>query len=396
MKLSDFRYEFPDELVAQTPLPERDRSRLLVWDGRSSLKNDSVFLRLADELRSVFSAAGKVPVLLLVNDSKVYPARIRIRKESGARGEVLILSPQRDSDISCLLRPAKKLKIGDVLLCESSGRPAFAVKSLNPPLVDNISGMSLQELMDAQGEMPLPPYIERDPARMNDPSVSAMDRLRYQTVYARHVGSSAAPTAGLHFTGAVLEDCAANQISICGVTLHVGLGTFQPVNVENLDEHKMHVEHCSVPKTTMLKIIEHVENRWPIVFVGTTSFRAVESVLLSALGWPLKDACLRSGEGLLSLFENRSLTKEKLLVIADEWVQTDLFIRPLSGSSIYRPVCGDGIITNFHQPESTLVMLISALLGYENWKTLYTHAVASRYRLFSYGDSSLLIFPGAL
>jgi S-adenosylmethionine:tRNA ribosyltransferase-isomerase len=210
------------------------------------------------------------------------------------------------------------------------------------------------------------------------------------------VGSSAAPTAGLHFTGAVLEDCAANQISICGVTLHVGLGTFQPVNVENLDEHKMHVEHCSVPKTTMLKIIEHVENRWPIVFVGTTSFRAVESVLLSALGWPLKDACLRSGEGLLSLFENRSLTKEKLLVIADEWVQTDLFIRPLSGSSIYRPVCGDGIITNFHQPESTLVMLISALLGYENWKTLYTHAVASRYRLFSYGDSSLLIFPGAL
>jgi S-adenosylmethionine:tRNA ribosyltransferase-isomerase len=396
MKLSDFRYEFPDELVAQTPLPERDRSRLLVWDGRSSLKNDSVFLRLADELRSVFSAAGKVPVLLLVNDSKVYPARIRIRKESGARGEVLILSPQRDSDISCLLRPAKKLKIGDVLLCESSGRPAFAVKSLNPPLVDNISGMSLQELMDAQGEMPLPPYIERDPARMNDPSVSAIDRLRYQTVYARHVGSSAAPTAGLHFTGAVLEDCAANQISICGVTLHVGLGTFQPVNVENLDEHKMHVEHCSVPKTTMLKIIEHVENRWPIVFVGTTSFRAVESVLLSALGWPLKDACLRSGEGLLSLFENRSLTKEKLLAIADEWVQTDLFIRPLSGSSIYRPVCGDGIITNFHQPESTLVMLISALLGYENWKTLYTHAVASRYRLFSYGDSSLLIFPGAL
>ena len=395
MKLSDFQYEFPDELVAQTPLPERDRSRLLVWDGRSGQKNDSVFSRLAGELRSVFSAAGKSPILLLVNDSKVYPARVRIRKESGARGEVLILSPQRDTDISCLLRPAKKLKVGDVLLCESSGRPAFLVKNLNPPLVDNVSGVSLQELMDEQGEMPLPPYIERDPAQISDPSVSAMDRLRYQTVYARHVGSSAAPTAGLHFTSAVLEDCAANQISVCGVTLHVGLGTFQPVKVDNVDEHTMHVEHCTIPTATMQKIIEHAENRWPIVFVGTTSFRAVESVLLNALGWSLKDACLRPGEGLLSLFEKRSVSKDKLMGIANEWIQSDLFIRPSSKTSIYRPVCGDGIITNFHQPESTLVMLISALLGYENWKTLYTHAVTSGYRLFSYGDSSLLIFPGA-
>lgn len=395
MKLTDFRYEYPEELVAQTPLPERDRSRLLVWDGRTGREKDSVFLRVAEELRSAFSKGGKPPVLLLVNDSKVYPARIRIRKQSGARGEVLVLSPQRQSDISCLLRPVKKLKVGDVLLCESSGRPVFAVKSLNPPLVDNISGVSVQELMDEQGEMPLPPYIVRDPVRINDPSVSALDRLRYQTVYARKVGSSAAPTAGLHFTSGVLEDCEAQQISVHGVTLHVGLGTFQPVNVENVDDHEMHFEHCSVPNSTMKKIIEHVENRWPIVFVGTTSFRAVESVLLSAIGWSLKDACQRPGENLLSMLESGRLPKERLMDIADEWIQTDLFIRPLSLASVYRPMCGDGIITNFHQPESTLVMLISAFLGYGNWKNLYTHAVSSRYRLFSYGDSSLLIFPGA-
>ena len=394
MKLSDFSFEYPEELVAQSPLAERDQSRLLVCDEKQEQLIDSSFVRIADELRRHFTKDSATPVLLLVNDSKVYPARVRTVKESGARGEVFILSPQRETDISCLLRPLKKMRVGDILLSEQSRRPVFRVTSVNPPAVENISGMTLPEVMQEEGEMPLPPYIVRDPARVLDPSVSAMDRLRYQTVYARETGSAAAPTAGLHFTRAVLSDCAEKNISIASVTLHVGLGTFQPVTEENIHEHEMHTEICSVPRSTMTAILEHVENCWPIIFVGTTAFRTVESVILNALGIPLRDACQNSRENLAKLLKSGVIHRENLLAKADEWIETNLFIRPSDCDFIYKPMCGDGLITNFHQPESTLAMLIASLTGYSRWQKIYQHAIQSRYRLFSYGDSSVLVFRG--
>lgn len=393
MKLSEFNFEYPDALVAQAPLAERDQARLLVWDGRAETKRDSRFANLGGELRTVFSAKADVPILLIVNDSKVYPARIRVRKESGARGEVFILSPQREQDIACLLRPLKKLKTGDALLSEISGQPVFLVAGLNPPRVDNVSGKSTAELMNEFGEMPLPPYIERDPAKVADPSVAAMDKLRYQTVYAKELGSSAAPTAGLHFTSAVLNDCAEKNIVLAGVTLHVGLGTFQPVTADNIHEHEMHSEICTIPRVTMLKIVEHIKNNWPIVFVGTTSLRAVESVFLRALGYSLRDSCQQKRETLAEHIRQGKVNGEMLLKAVDEWIETDLFIRPLDKGFVYRPMCGHGMITNFHQPESTLTMLIASLVGYEQWRTIYSHAIDTQYRLFSYGDSSLLVFP---
>lgn len=394
MKLTDFSFEYPEELVAQAPLPERDRSRLLVWDGRFQSRKDSTFVQIASELRNVFAPQSQNPILLIVNDSKVYPARVRVRKESGARGEVFILTPQRENEISCLLRPLKKMRVGDVLLAEHSDQPVFRVTSLSPVLVDNISGRTLMDLMYDSGEMPLPPYIVRDPNKLMNPSVTALDRLRYQTVYARELGSAAAPTAGLHFTPSVIADCNEKNIVIAGVTLHVGLGTFQPVTAQNISEHEMHGELCQIPRTTMLKIIEHLEKDWPIVFVGTTALRTVESVLLNALGFRLNEACIGQRQRLSQSLAQGTVTHEHLIKAADDWIETDLFIRPSNQEFLYTPLCGDGMITNFHQPESTLAMLIASLIGYNHWRELYRYAISERYRLFSYGDSSLLIFPG--
>ncbi len=396
MKLSDFGFEYPEELVAQSPLAERDQSRLLVWNGRTQACNDSAFVRIADELRASLNPDSSKPILLIVNDSKVYPARVRVHKESGARGEVFILSPDRESGISCLLRPLKKMRVGDVLVGEQSGQAVFKVTDVEPPRVENISGLPLRELLNREGEMPLPPYIVRDPAKVSDPSVSAMDRLRYQTVYARDTGSAAAPTAGLHFTPAVLGDCAEKNIVVAGVTLHVGLGTFQPVTADKIDEHQMHKEWCTIPRSTMTQLIEHMENKWPIVFVGTTALRTVESVLLKVQGVTLRDACKQPREKISALLARGDVSQKRLMEAADEWIETDLFIRPTDKNFVYGTACGDAMITNFHQPESTLAMMIASLLGYENWRTLYKHAVDGRYRLFSYGDSSLLVFPGAL
>ncbi|MEN9810598.1 MAG: hypothetical protein RLZZ488_2165 [Pseudomonadota bacterium] len=392
MKLSEFTFDYPEELVAQAPLSERDQSRLLVCNGAST--KDSTFSQIADELRGVFSVSEDTPILLIVNDSKVFPARVRIRRESGARGEVFVLSTLQEKDIPCLLRPLKKLKVGEILLSESTSQPVFRVTSLEPPRVDNISPRPLSELLDNSGEMPLPPYIVRDPSKMLDPSLSALDKLRYQTVYARAIGSAAAPTAGLHFTPSVLENCASKNIVMAGVTLHVGLGTFQPVTATDVNAHEMHSELCSIPASTMRQIIKHSECGWPIVFVGTTALRTVESVLLTALGVPIADACSARRQRLAQLLKSGELRHEVLLKAADCWISTDLFIRPKDGEFVYQPVCGEGIITNFHQPESTLVMLIASLLGYGRWRQLYSHAIASRYRLFSYGDSSLLVFSG--
>ncbi|NBO38973.1 tRNA preQ1(34) S-adenosylmethionine ribosyltransferase-isomerase QueA [bacterium] len=393
MKLSDFYYEFPEELVAQKPLAERDQARLLCSDDLGDDLQDRNFSELADVIRHRFPIHLFPSVLLIVNDSKVFPARLRVRRKSGARGEVFVLSTKNENEIPCLLRPQKKLRTGEEILSEASGQAVFKIIQLDPPLVANISGLPLGELLACEGEMPLPPYIERDPQKIVDPSVAALDRLRYQTVYARHEGSAAAPTAGLHFTPQVLAACSESGIKMAHVTLHVGLGTFQPVTAENLVEHQMHSELCVIPNSTMQHLIEHLKNGWPVLFVGTTSLRCVESVLLRALDYEIEKACEHERKTLSELFADEPIRiKDTLLESADQWMETRLFVRPVSKQWFYRPLCGNGIITNFHQPESTLVMLIASLVGYDRWKNIYSHAIANRYRLFSYGDSSLLFF----
>ena len=396
MKRTDFNFEYPEELVAQSPLAERDRARLLFWNGHKDLKQDRNFSELPAILREKYPQSKFESILLIVNDSKVFPARMRCKRKSGGRAEVFVLSTQAENDIPCLLRPQKKLRVGEVLFSEESARPAFEIQSLEPPRVKNISGVPLLELLGADGEMPLPPYIERDPEKIFDPSLAALDRLRYQTVYAKDLGSAAAPTAGLHFTPNVLTECDQLGIKLAPVTLHVGLGTFQPVTTEVIEDHKMHNEICYIPSSTMNLLIEHIENSWPIFFVGTTSLRCVESILLKAEGLEVSKA---GGQSRLPLSASWKLRqneiKEKLNAVAENWHETNLFVRPTSENLIYRPLCGDGIITNFHQPESTLAMLIASLLGYSAWQNLYQHAVTEKYRLFSYGDSSLLLFPDA-
>lgn len=397
MNRKEFNFEYPHELVAQAPLPEREQSKLLFWDGIKEQIQDRTFSELPSILRERFPVKDFPSILLVVNDSKVFPARLRCRRKSGGRAEVFVLSTRDEMNISCLLRPQKKLRLGEILYAEGSGHEAIQIESLDPPCVKNVSGKSLLELLANEGEMPLPPYIERDPEKVSDPSLSALDQLRYQTVYAKDLGSAAAPTAGLHFTPSVLENCDKFGIRIAPVTLHVGLGTFQPVTANNIHDHNIHSEICCVPRTTMESVLDHINNDWPIIFVGTTSLRCVESVLLKSQGVDLSAAGKTIRNSLKAQWKDRGVQlADAMRAVADVWHSTNLFIRPSSKNFLYNPSCGNGIITNFHQPESTLAMLIAALLGYEHWSSLYRHAVSQKYRLFSYGDSSLLLFPEEL
>jgi S-adenosylmethionine:tRNA ribosyltransferase-isomerase len=397
MNRTKFNFDFPEHLVAQVPLPERDCARLLCWDHPFNQKQDRNFSELPVMLRERFPRSKFDSVLLIVNDSRVYPARMRVTRKSGGSAEVFVLSAQSEEHIPCLLRPQKKLRVGEVLHCEGDGSPVFEITSINPPQVKNISGLVLSELLAARGEMPLPPYIERTPSKLADPSLGAIDKMRYQTVYAKESGSCAAPTAGLHFTPKVIESCSELGISIATVTLHVGLGTFQPVTAEFIHEHKMHEEFFQIPTSTTEQILSHLDHGWPIVFVGTTSLRCVESAFLLAQQIDISRAGSSVRDSAKSVWGvKRDAVSSALRAISDHWHKTDLFIQPADENFRYSTQCGDAIVTNFHQPESTLTMLIASLLGYGSWRELYDHAIQSEYRLFSYGDSSLLIFPDAL
>lgn len=397
MKREKFNFEFPEKLVAQTPLPERDSARLLCWEGELQQKQDRNFSELPMLLRERFPRSKFGSVLLILNDSRVYPARMRVNRKSGGSAEVFVLSTRSDGRIPCLLRPQKKLRVGEVLVSGSDNSPFFEIVGMNPPEVKNISGMSLANLLADHGEMPLPPYIERTPNRLSDPSLGALDKMRYQTVYAREMGSCAAPTAGLHFTPKVIESCSELDIAIAPVTLHVGLGTFQPVTAEQIHEHKMHEEIFQIPSSTTEQILNHLNHGWPIIFIGTTSLRCVESAFLLAQGFDLKTAGSFERKSAKSQWAvKREEVSAALRSISDQWHTTNLFIQPSGEEFLYSTQCGDGIVTNFHQPESTLTMLIASLLGYQSWRQLYDSAIESEYRLFSYGDSSFLIFPDAL
>jgi S-adenosylmethionine:tRNA ribosyltransferase-isomerase len=329
-------------LIAQEPLAVRDRSRLLVVDRKRGTFEERVFGDVVTLL-----APGD---LLVVNDSRVFAARLRTKRASGRRVEVLLLGPAPSGNWHALVRPSKAVRVGeDVLLPD--GRK---IKVLDR----DADGMSRQvafpdggdpfDIAAKFGAPPLPPYIRREPA--------PEDRDRYQTVYAREQGSAAAPTAGLHFTEELLASCARRGIGIARVTLHVGTGTFLPMRGELVEEHRMHPEYCTVPAETCTAIARAKANGGRVVAVGTTSVRSIESALRHAA----------PGTGFCG------------------W--TDLFIRP---PFEFKGV--DALVTNFHLPRSTLLVLVSAFAGRELALRAYAHAVTQRFRFYSYGDAMLIL-----
>ena len=340
MKTDDFDYYLPEELIAQTPLKKRDSSRMLVLDKQ----NGNIFHKTFSDIIDYLNPGDT----LVLNDTKVIPARIiGVKEETGAVIELLLLKNIDDNNWECLTRPAKRVKVGTVIsfgdgmlkaTCSSVGEEGSRVFSLS---YDGI----LYEILDKLGTMPLPPYIHE----------KLEDQSRYQTVYAKNIGSAAAPTAGLHFTKELLNDIKNKNVNIAYLTLHVGLGTFRPVNVEDVTKHKMHTEYYSISKETCDIINKTKESGNKIVVVGTTSVRVLETVMN------------RFGE-----------LKECSGV-------TDIFIYPG-----YKFKIVDNLITNFHLPKSTLVMLVSALAGKDNIMKAYHEAVLNKYRFFSFGDAMFI------
>ena len=339
MKTSDFYFDLPPELIAQTPLERRDASRLLALDKTTGETRHLHFYDLPSLLR-----CGDC---LVLNDSRVLPARLIGKRAGGGACEVLLLIDRGDKVWECLVRPGKKLRTGakvtfgdGELAAEIVGEGADG----NRLVRFDYEGIFL-ETLERLGRMPLPPYIKAE----------REDGERYQTVYSKVVGSAAAPTAGLHFTRPLLEQIQAMGVKVCYVTLHVGLGTFRPVKAENLDEHEMHAEYCVIPQETADVVNETKRQGGRVICVGTTSCRTIES-------WAAEDGTLTASAG---------------------W--TKIFIYPG-----YRFKVLDGLITNFHLPESTLIMLVSALAGREHVLSAYEQAVGERYRFFSFGDAMFI------
>ena len=344
MLKSDYFFELPGELIAQDPLEERTSSRLLVLDKRTGAVSHHVFRDIGDFLRP-----GDC---LVLNDTRVIPARLLGEREgTGAHVELLLLKRKSGDVWETLVRPGKK--------CRPGTRLTFGDGMLKAEILDTVEeGNRLvrfdyegifEEVLDRLGEMPLPPYITH----------KLQDRNRYQTVYARHEGSAAAPTAGLHFTKELLDRLEGKGIGIAYVTLHVGLGTFRPVKEENVLEHHMHTEHYEVSREAADTINRTKAQGGRIVCVGTTSCRTLESAADES-------GLVQPGSG-----------------------DTDIFIYPG-----YRFRVLDALITNFHLPESTLIMLVSALAGREHVLAAYEEAVRERYRFFSFGDAMLIVDGG--
>ncbi len=336
MKKSDFWFDLPEELIAQTPLDKRDESRLLVVDKNTGALEHKSFHDLPSLLRK-----GDC---LVLNDSRVLPARLLGSRESGGAVEILLLKDLGENSWECLSRPGRKTRPSTMLIF-GNGELKAEVKEVteggNRIVEFYYEGIFL-EVLERLGKMPLPPYIHEE----------LKDSERYQTVYSKELGSAAAPTAGLHFTNELLDEIRAKGVKTAFVTLHVGLGTFRPVKEENIEDHDMHSEFCMIPRETADIVNETKKNGGRIISVGTTSCRTLES-------FAEEDGTLKASSG---------------------W--TDIFIYPG-----YRFKCIDALITNFHLPESTLIMLVSALAGRENVLNAYKAAVENRYRFFSFGDA---------
>ena len=341
MNIEEFDYDLPESLIAQTPLKHRDQSRLLVMGRESGKTTHQHFADVIDYFKE-----GDT---LVLNDTRVMPARLfGIKEETGAKVEMLMLTHLEDNDWEVLLKPAKRIKVGQRLSFGDGKIVAECIEELDQGgriMRLHYEGI-LQERLDELGEMPLPPYIKE---RLDDPD-------RYQTVYAKESGSAAAPTAGLHFTDELLEAIRAKGIRIVFITLHVGLGTFRPVSVENIDDHEMHSEYYQISEDTAQLLNETRREGGRIISVGTTTTRTLETVR----------------------------SQHDQFVATSGW--TDIFIYPG-----YEFKAIDGLITNFHLPKSTLVMLVSAFSTRKNVLNAYREAVERQYRFFSFGDAMLII-----
>ena len=342
MKKSDFYYNLPEELIAQTPVTPRDHSRLMVVDRESGAITHRHFYNLCDILQK-----GD---LLVMNDSRVLPARLYGEKvDNGTFIEFLLLEQKGDKLWEIICRPGKKAKVG-TKFSFGGGKLLAEVVEVKPDgnrIVQFSCDGNFYTVLDEIGQMPLPPYITK----------KLEDKERYQTVYSRELGSAAAPTAGLHFTKEMLQALREKSVETAFVTLHVGLGTLRPVKEDDVLQHKMHSEHYHLPQETVDKILQTKQNGGRVIAVGTTSCRTLEAV-----------ATEHDGK----------------LVAADGY--TDIFIYPG-----YQFKVLDGLVTNFHLPESTLIMLVSALLGYEKTMHAYDVAVKERYRFFSFGDAMCIL-----
>ena len=341
MKTSDFDYHLPEELIAQTPLKDRSSSRLLVLSRQSGAVEDRIFTDVIEYLEP-----GDA---LVLNETKVLPARIiGSKKETGGAVELLLLKDLGDDIWECLARPQKRLREGTEIIFGDGLLSARVVEVLGEGITHvqfAYDGIFL-EILEKLGTMPLPPYIHEQ----------LKDQSRYQTVYAKNLGSAAAPTAGLHFTPELLEKIKEKGVEIIKITLHVGLGTFRPVEVEDVNEHKMHTESYEIDEAAAAKLNAVKTRGGRIIAVGTTSVRTLETVA-----------------GRFGAF--RPCTGE-----------TSIFIYPG-----YQFLAVDGLITNFHLPRSTLLMLVSAFAGKSEIMKAYEHAIEEKYRFFSFGDAMLII-----
>ncbi len=340
MKTDDFDYELPSHLIAQTPIEKRDHSRLMILDKTTGEISHKYFHDIIEELQPTD--------VLVLNNTKVIPARLYgVKEETNAAIELLMLKEKENNIWECLTRPAKRIKVGTIVTfgngllkaeCMAEKEEGIRVFRLQ------YEGI-LYEILDQLGEMPLPPYIHQ----------KLQDKTRYQTVYAKEEGSAAAPTAGLHFTKELLQKIEEKGVQVTYVTLHVGLGTFRPVSVEDVTQHKMHSEFYQMTETTAQILNQAKKEGRRIIAVGTTTTRVLETIMMQ---YHQFQAC--SG-----------------------W--TDIFIYP--GYS-FQAI--DALITNFHLPKSTLLMLVSALAGKENILHAYQEAVKCEYRFFSFGDSMMI------
>ena len=353
MKLSDFDYELPEERIAQAPMEPRDAARLFVH----RIAADQSEHRHVRDLPELLAPGD----LLVLNDTRVLPARLLGRRPSGGKVELLLLAPCADAGASrwtALVRPGGRVREGQRLELEQGALAARLVRRASDTEweveIEHVGGgASVEELLERHGRMPLPPYIRREPDAAQQ---AAVDRARYQTVYARERGAVAAPTAGLHFTPGLLAALEARGIQRTQVTLHVGLGTFRPVAVERIEEHRMHSERYVLPESAAEAIRAARARGGRVVAVGTTSVRVLETCAIGA-------GLVRAGSG-----------------------ETSIFLKPGDRLSVT-----DALLTNFHLPRSTLLMLVSAIAGRERILRLYAEALADSYRFFSYGDALLLL-----
>lgn len=361
LQLSDFDYPLQQHLIAQHPLP-RGTARLLVY------QNGSICDSQVNQLHAEIPEGS----LIIVNDSKVFGSRLPVRTPTGVAGELFLTNSGEEYSgttvFECIGKPLNKMLRDGELLCPGGIRTKITDEGGRLSVRLPFDRESTYRWLANHGQVPLPPYIKRPNVKTFNES---QDSTEYQTVFATETGSCAAPTAGLHFSPNILDQLAAKGVSIRSTTLHVGLGTFLPVKTQDPADHQMHEEWYRVPAETLQSIELARSSKRPIVFVGTTTLRCIES-----------------------LFRRAEETGVQPSDLTNRWQSTQLFIRPSHIRDLWRPSAGDALMTNFHQPKSTLFMMICSLVGLDEAKRIYKYANQREYRLFSYGDSSLLWFPG--